>query len=112
MTRMAYDTHHSQVSHHNSIVHDHPSSPTIPKDSSKMDAQKCPALQSGQADVVEATCPVVGPVSATLPPDHPKMNEKDAGKVCSQLCACFRSGLNIDVQVCPVTNATLEQYVC
>ena len=57
-----------------------------------MDAQLCPALKGAQDDVVEATCPVVGPVSATLPPNHPKMTEEDAGKVC------------------PVTNATLEHH--
>jgi hypothetical protein len=48
-----------QVSHHNNVIHDHPSSPTIPKDSSKMDAQQCPALKNIKTDVVEATCPVV-----------------------------------------------------
>ena len=35
-----------------------------------------------KTDVVEDICPVVGPVSATLPPDHPKMTVEDAGKVC------------------------------
>lgn len=57
-----------------------------------MDAQKCPALQKIDSNVAEATCPVVGPVSATLPPSHPQLTEKDAG------------------QVCPVTNATLEHH--
>jgi len=85
----------AKVSHHNNIIHAHPLSPTIPDDKAEaMDATHCPALQNvnSRDSVTDATCPVVGPVSAMLPPNHPKMNEEDAGKVC------------------PVTNATLEHH--
>ena len=59
-----------------------------------MDASLCPALASLQRSdsLDKATCPVVGGVSAILPPAHPKLTEKEAG------------------QVCPVTNATLEHH--
>jgi hypothetical protein len=58
----------AKVSHHNNIIHSHPSSPTIPDDNSKRDATLCPAMKNAAAkeEVVEATCPVVGPVSATV----------------------------------------------
>ena len=83
-----------QVSHHNTVIHSHPSSPTIPDDDTKMDAQLCPALKQVNTNdsITEATCPVVGPVSAMLPPSHPHLTEKEAGTVC------------------PVTNATLSHH--
>ncbi|KAK0336473.1 hypothetical protein LTR02_015878 [Friedmanniomyces endolithicus] len=67
----------AKVAHHEShIIHSHPSSPTIPDDPHKrMDAS-----------------PVVGAVSAYLPPTHPKLTEQESGKVC------------------PVTNATLAHH--
>lgn len=58
-----------------------------------MDATLCPVAGKPAADSVEnATCPVVGSVSAVLPPAHPSLTEEEAGKVC------------------PVTNATLEHH--
>lgn len=59
-----------------------------------MDAQSCPALKNANTkeSITDATCPVVGPVSAVLPPSHPHLTESEAGKVC------------------PVTNATLEHH--
>lgn len=59
-----------------------------------MDASACPALKNAnnKDSITDATCPVVGPVNAHLPPTHPELNEKDAGAVC------------------PVTNATLSHH--
>ncbi|KXL45083.1 hypothetical protein M433DRAFT_134811 [Acidomyces richmondensis BFW] len=84
----------AKVGHHD-IIHDHPSSPTIPSDqNASMDAKSCPALKNANKKdaITDATCPVIGPVNAHLPPNHPKLDEKEVGKVC------------------PVTNATLEHH--
>ena len=85
----------AKVDHHNNVIHNHPGSGAIPDDKSEaMDATACPALKNANSkgSVTEATCPVVGPVSAYLPPTHPALNEKDAGSVC------------------PITNATLSHH--
>ncbi|KAK3660811.1 hypothetical protein LTR56_000569 [Elasticomyces elasticus] len=87
----------AKVAHHDRhIIHNHPSSPTIPHDdkSKSMDANLCPAVHSlTRSNTLEnEICPVVGAVSAYLPPTHPKLNEQDSGKIC------------------PVTNATLEHH--
>jgi len=81
----------AKVGHHDTI-HTHPTSPTTPKQA--MDASACPALQNAEKadDLVDALCPVVGPVSAYLPPSHPRLTETEAGKQC------------------PVTNATLAHH--
>ncbi|KAK5136423.1 hypothetical protein LTR08_003068 [Meristemomyces frigidus] len=87
---------YAKVAHHgDSIIHNHPTSPTIPDDTHKsMDASSCPALKNVNTEesVTDATCPVVGPVSAYLPPAHPKLDEGESGKTC------------------PVTNATLAHH--
>lgn len=59
-----------------------------------MDANSCPALKKVNTNesITDATCPVVGPVSAYLPPQHPHLTEKEAGSIC------------------PVTNATLSHH--
>jgi len=86
----------AKVAHHNAnIIHNHPDGPTIPHEiDSSMDAKQCPALKNANSSgsVTDATCPVVGPVSAYLPPTHPDVTKEEAGKVC------------------PVTNATLEHH--
>ena len=87
----------AKVGHHgDSIIHNHPSSSTVSSspDTQKMDASACPALKNvnSKDSVTDATCPVVGPVSAYLPPSHPALTEKESGKVC------------------PVTNARLEHH--
>ncbi|KAK0254256.1 hypothetical protein B0A54_04389 [Friedmanniomyces endolithicus] len=86
----------AKVAHHEShIIHSHPSSPTIPDDPHKrMDASMCPAVHSlaRQNTLENEICPVVGAVSAYLPPTHPKLTEQESGKVC------------------PVTNATLAHH--
>lgn len=82
------------VQHHEDI-HKHPASNNIPNDSIEaMDAQSCPALKkvTSVGSVKEETCPVVGPVSAYLPPDHPNPADAKEGAVC------------------PVTNAKLEHH--
>lgn len=63
-----------------------------------MDASKCPALQhQAQQQVMNANaiCPVVGPVNAHLPPDHPSIVSDDEGE---------------GEKVCPVTKATVEHH--
>lgn len=47
-------------------------------------AQACPALKNANnaATLTDATCPVVGPVSAYLPVDHPSTEEADEDAVC------------------------------
>lgn len=59
-----------------------------------MDATSCPALKNANKkdSITEATCPVVGPVSAVLPPDHPSVEKAEAGSKC------------------PVTLATLDHH--
>jgi hypothetical protein len=84
----------AKVSHHD-IIHNHPEASDVPSDpSSAQDASACPALKNAnnKDSLTDATCPVVGPVSAYLPPSHPQLTEKEAGSVC------------------PVTNATLEHH--
>jgi hypothetical protein len=73
-----------------------------------MDACQCPALQRASASAsasdansntnvqtpfTDATCPVVGPVSAHLPPTHPALQTEQ-----------------VDAK-CPVTNASLGNHV-
>jgi hypothetical protein len=74
------------VAHHgDSVIHNHPTSPTIPDDKDKwQNAELCPAVKSmAKNDPVEnEVCPIVGPVSAYLPPSHPNLTEKEAGKIC------------------------------
>lgn len=83
----------AKVSHHDNVLHSHPAAAQVPiKGADARDATKCPALKNSSSAIIEATCPVVGQVSATLPPQHPDLTESDAGKAC------------------PVTNATLEHH--
>jgi hypothetical protein len=80
---------------HHHVLHEHPGSAAIPSDSMKaMDASACPALKNAEKKepLVEATCPIVGPVSAYLPPEHPDPAKAEKGAVC------------------PVTKATLEHH--
>ncbi|KAM3423179.1 hypothetical protein BST61_g630 [Cercospora zeina] len=86
----------AKVEHHDNIIHNHPSDiqePGSKKDA--MDASQCPALKSAASSgdsITDAVCPVVGAVNSHLPPQHPALNEKEAGAVC------------------PVTNATLDHH--
>lgn len=75
--------------HHN--LHKHPSVP-VPSDSkndatSSPDAQKCPALNAivnepKAKEMDDQVCPVVGPVTTILPPDHPSTEGKGDDAVC------------------------------
>lgn len=62
---------------------------------SATDAASCPALKNTidneeNRKLDEGICPVVGPVSTVLPPDHPTPKDGD--------------------DVCPVTKATLKHH--
>jgi hypothetical protein len=84
----------AKVEHHHNIVnHPHPGT-SIPDAVDAQDASACPALKNANKgnSITDATCPVVGPVNAHLPPTHPALTEQDSGAVC------------------PVTNATLEHH--
>lgn len=75
--------------HHN--LHKHPSVP-VPGDSkndatSSPDALKCPALNAivnepKAKEMDDQVCPVVGPVTTILPPDHPATEGKGDDAVC------------------------------
>jgi hypothetical protein len=82
----------AKVEHHGNIVN-HPGT-SIPDAADAQDASACPALKNAnnKNSITDATCPVVGPVNAHLPPSHPALTEQDSGAVC------------------PVTNATLEHH--
>lgn len=69
--------------HHN--LHAHPVNPsTALGNSADADATSCPALKNANnaTSLTDATCPVVGPVSAYLPVDHPSTEEADEDAVC------------------------------
>lgn len=85
----------AKVEHHSqSTIHNHPSASTPTDPAAARDASACPALKNAntKGSITDAMCPIVGPVSAYLPPTHPQLTEKEAGAVC------------------PVTNATLEHH--
>ena len=82
---------------HHSALHlvKHPST-QIPSGANPNDAASCPALKKiisepEQKKLDEAVCPVVGPVSSVLPPDHPSVEGKES-------------------EVCPVTKASLGSH--
>ncbi|PVH75455.1 hypothetical protein DL98DRAFT_518642 [Cadophora sp. DSE1049] len=81
----------ASTDHHHQL-HKHPG---LPSDISDKDAKSCPALKDQinneeNKALDEGICPVVGPVSTVLPPDHP--TPKDGA------------------EVCPVTKATLKHH--
>ena len=73
---------------HHHILHPHPSAAGVDTDS--MDAQACPAIKSisKKEENLDSVCPVVGPVNAHLPANHPPVGDAS------------------DSAVCPVTKAT------
>jgi hypothetical protein len=78
--------------HHNLTKH-----PRVPGVTGKSDAEACPALKNVISEpqneaLDEAVCPIVGPVSTVLPPDHPSTAASKEG------------------DVCPVTKATLGHH--
>ncbi|PSR99078.1 hypothetical protein BD289DRAFT_361607 [Coniella lustricola] len=85
---------------HHSNLHKHPSVP-VPSDAktgaTSADAQRCPALRSVVEEpqsqkMDDQVCPVVGPVTTILPPDHPSTEGK------------------ADDAVCPVTKAQMGHH--
>ncbi|CAN8097670.1 unnamed protein product [Discula destructiva] len=76
--------HHQNLSKHPSVP-----VPTYAKNdgTSSADAQKCPALKSivdepKAKEMDDQVCPVVGPVTTILPPDHPSTNGKADDAIC------------------------------
>lgn len=79
-----------ETDHHHNLSK-HPSVP-VPNDAkndstSSADAQKCPALKSivdepKAKEMDDKVCPVVGPVTTILPPDHPATDGKPDDAVC------------------------------
>ena len=75
----------AKTEHHGNL-HQHPDVP-IPSDANPADAQRCPVVsklvnepQSQELD--DKVCPVVGPVTTILPPDHPATEGQDPEKEC------------------------------
>jgi hypothetical protein len=73
--------------HHN--LHKHPSVPTEGHNTSisSPDAQECPALskvvnQPKSQAMDDEVCPVIGPATTVLPPDHPSTANAKDGDVC------------------------------
>lgn len=82
--------------HRNLHLEKHPGIPSS-ESGDLNNAESCPALakivsRPEQQALDEAVCPVIGPVSSVLPPDHPSMSGKS------------------DDEVCPVTKATLGHH--
>ncbi|KAI1470108.1 uncharacterized protein F4812DRAFT_421547 [Daldinia caldariorum] len=78
--------HHAKLHQHPSVPKEEVSSATT-KSVGSADAQACPALKSVVNDpksqeMDDRVCPVVGPVTTVLPPDHPSTADKADGDVC------------------------------
>jgi len=103
---------------HHHILHAHPGAANIRKDS--MDAQECPALKgiSKKDELVDNVCPVVGPVSAYLPADHPPVGDASADSVCPVTKATkghhdgkVATHPKVTEGVCPVAHKTADGKV-
>ncbi|KAI0473542.1 hypothetical protein GGR56DRAFT_647904 [Xylariaceae sp. FL0804] len=75
--------HHHNLSQHPSVSADGPISPST----GSFDAQACPALkgvvnEAKSKEMDDQVCPVVGPVTTVLPPDHPTTEDKADGAEC------------------------------
>lgn len=94
------DTSITETDHHQNLSK-HPAVP-VPSDAknettSSADALKCPALKNiveepKAKEMDDKVCPVVGPVTTILPPDHPSTEGK------------------ADDAVCPVTKAQIGHH--
>lgn len=93
--------HHHNLSRHPQVPESISPTPTSVTNGSTsintLSAAQCPALRgvpstSEEKALDENVCPVVGPVTTVLPPNHPSVEE---------------SG---EESVCPVTNATLKHH--
>ncbi|KAI1780103.1 hypothetical protein F4818DRAFT_165483 [Hypoxylon cercidicola] len=88
--------HHTKLHQHPSVPSDEVSSATT-KTVGSADAQACPALQSvvneaKSKEMDDRVCPVVGPVTTVLPPNHPS------------------TAVHADSDVCPVTKAKVGHH--
>jgi len=97
--------------HHNLSQH-----PGIPSSADPTDADACPVLQktisSKQNQAMdEAVCPVVGPVTTILPPDHPATSDAKDGDVCPVTKATFKHHQN-KVHVHPNIQNASKGAVC
>ncbi|KAF2867305.1 hypothetical protein BDV95DRAFT_176725 [Massariosphaeria phaeospora] len=68
--------------HHNLLKH-----PNVPIDQSSTGATACPALKSvvqqpKSQQMDDEVCPVIGPATTVLPPDHPSTADAADGAVC------------------------------
>ena len=75
----------ASTDHHKNLSR-HPGIPAAGKQNLS-DAGSCPALQNiinepQNQSLDEAVCPVVGPVSSVLPPDHPSTANNKEGDIC------------------------------
>jgi hypothetical protein len=78
---------------HHHLLHKHP---TISTNTTNLGSEACPAIKASinspqNKKMDEGICPIVGPVSTILPPDHPLIEE--------------------GAEVCPVTNASLKHHM-
>ncbi|KAI1342761.1 hypothetical protein F5Y15DRAFT_267896 [Xylariaceae sp. FL0016] len=78
--------HHQNLHKHPSMSGEQATSPTTPSVGSA-DAQACPALkgvvnEAKSKEMDDKVCPVVGPVTTVLPPDHPSTAGKADGAEC------------------------------
>lgn len=79
-------TEHHQNLHQHPVAVDTNTAPTNPSTHSA-DAQACPALKSvvnetKSKEMDDNICPVAGPVTTVLPPDHPSTRGKEDGAEC------------------------------
>jgi len=106
---------------HHSNLHKHPSvseNPTTQSTGSS-DAQACPVLknvvnETKSKEMDDKVCPVVGPVTTVLPPDHPSTEGKEDGAECPVTKAkvghhkdkvAVHPAVSAASGVCPVTGA-------
>ncbi|KAI0190999.1 hypothetical protein EV127DRAFT_429571 [Xylaria flabelliformis] len=74
---------------HHSNLHEHPSAPSNPTTYStgSSDAQACPVLKNvvnemKSKEMDDKICPVIGPATTVLPPDHPSTQGKTDDAEC------------------------------
>ncbi|KAI0203491.1 hypothetical protein F4808DRAFT_457765 [Astrocystis sublimbata] len=106
-------------SEHHGSLHKHPNASSNPTTNStgSSDAQACPALKSvinetKSKEMDDKICPVVGPVTSVLPPDHPSTQGKTDEAECPVTKAkvghhkdkvAVHPSMNDAHGVCPVT---------
>ncbi|KAI8629614.1 hypothetical protein F5Y19DRAFT_72084 [Xylariaceae sp. FL1651] len=113
----------AKTEHHGNL-HKHPSVPINPtspttQTTGSADAQACPVLknvvnEAKSKEMDDKVCPVVGPVTTVLPPDHPSTQGKADGAECPVTKAkvghhkdkvVLHPSVNDASGVCPVTGA-------